>query len=86
MSHEAGQHNHEDIDCLEAFEHLYTYLNGELDDAKTRAKLEHHLGHCRSCYSRAQMERELNQRLKNTEQGKTPAALQKRLRDLLKDF
>ena len=49
-----------DSDCLEAFDHLYAYLNGELHDRLTLAKIEHHLGHCKSCFSRAQMERELN--------------------------
>jgi anti-sigma factor (TIGR02949 family) len=75
-----------DTDCLEAFDHLYAYLNGELDDEATNARLEHHLGHCKSCFSRAQMERELNERLKKSGKGRTPESLQNRLRDLMKDF
>jgi anti-sigma factor (TIGR02949 family) len=86
MSHESDHHEHEDIDCLEAFEHLYTYLNGELDDATARAKLEYHLEHCRVCYSRSQMEQALSERLKNSGQGKTPESLQRRMKDLLRDF
>lgn len=87
MSHEHDNHDHDDIDCTEAFDHLYAYLHGELGDATMRAKLEHHLGHCRSCYSRSQMEQALNERLKQEAgKDKTPASLQQRLRDLMKDF
>jgi anti-sigma factor (TIGR02949 family) len=86
MSHESDHHEHDDIDCLEAFEHLYTYLNGELDDATTRAKLEYHLGHCRTCYSRSQMEQALSERLKGSGRAKTPESLQRRMKDLLEDF
>jgi anti-sigma factor (TIGR02949 family) len=86
MNHESDQHVHEDIDCLEAFEHLYTYLNGELDDATTRAKLEYHLGHCRTCYSRSQMEQALSKRLEDSGRAKTPESLHRRMQDLLRDF
>jgi anti-sigma factor (TIGR02949 family) len=75
-----------DSDCLEAFDYLYAYLNGELKDEKTLAKLEHHLGHCKSCYSRAQMERELNERMKQSDIDKPPEKLQKRLRNLIDNF
>ena len=73
----------DDSDCLEAMDHLYAYLNGELDDKKIRAKVEHHLGHCKSCYSRAEIERMLNKRLKETNKDETPEALKKRLQDLM---
>jgi len=76
-----------DSDCLEAMDHLYAYLNGELgDDPDKFAVVEHHLGHCRSCFSRAQVERILNDRLRKSGKAKTPAALRKRLRDLMGDF
>ena len=72
-----------DSDCIEAFDHLYAYLNNEIDDKETLARIEHHLGHCKSCYSRAQMERELNERIKKSGKDKTPESLQNRLRDLI---
>lgn len=73
-----------DSDCLAAMDHLYAYLNGELDDQpETFAIVEHHLGHCRSCFSRAEMERILNDRLKNSGKEKTPEALKLRLRKLV---
>ena len=86
MTNETDNEKVVDSDCLEAFDHLYAYLNGELKDPLTLAKIEHHLGHCKSCFSRAQMERELNERIKNTGQQKAPESLQKRLRDILDDF
>ena len=86
MNHESDQHTHDDIDCLEAFNHLYAYLHGELDDATTRAKVEYHLAHCRNCYSRSQIEETLNERLKDSGKEETPESLRNRLRDLLRDF
>lgn len=81
-----------DIDCMEAIESLYAWLDNELDDAETTSNLEHHLSHCKSCWSRAEMEKALTEHLKRslgtkneTGQGsQTPGSLQNRLDDLLK--
>ena len=81
--------HHDEIaqsDCLEAFDHLYAYIIGELDDIDTLAKIEHHLGHCRSCFSRAEMERQLNDRIKQTKDDQTPETLKNRLKDLMDSF
>jgi len=75
-----------DSDCLEAFDHLYAYLNGELKDPKSVSMIEHHLDHCRSCFSRAQMERKLNEKLKNTGKDKTPPSLQERMKKIIDEF
>ena len=75
-----------DSDCLEAFDHVYAYINGELQDEITIAKIEHHLSHCKSCYSRAQMERKINERLKASPQRAAPAKLRKRLKSLIDNF
>lgn len=86
MTDDPDKHDIADTDCLEAFDHLYAYLNGELDDEVATARLEHHLGHCKSCFSRAQMERQLNERLKESGKHKSPESLRGRLHDLIKDF
>lgn len=83
MTHEPEQ---DDDSCLEAFDFLYAYLNGELKDKVSIAKLEHHLGHCKSCFSRAQMEEKLNKRMRQSGQEKAPATLKNRLRNLLDDL
>jgi len=81
-------HEPEEIDdsCLEAFDFLYAYLNGELKDKAAIAKLEHHIGHCKSCFSRAQMEEKLNKRMQQSGQEKAPATLKSRLKDLMDEL
>ena len=86
MNSESDKHDVTDADCLEVFDHLYSYLNGELDDEKMLARVEHHLNHCRSCFTRSQMERELNERIRKSGKDKMPESLQKRLRDLMQEF
>jgi len=76
----------EEIDCLEAIDNLYAYLDGELDDEKTLAKFRNHLGHCRSCYSRSQMEEMLNERIQKSGKGQAPESLQNRLRHLIDEL
>ncbi len=73
-------------DCLAAFDHLYAYVNGELKDPQALAMVEHHLNHCRSCYSRAEMEKEINERLRQAGKGAPPASLRKRVKKLIDDF
>lgn len=77
---------HDDIGCLRAIEAFYAYLDGELDDPEAIEQFEHHMGHCRSCYSRTQMERMLTERMKASAKSKAPDALKARLRDLMKNF
>ena len=79
-------HEHHDIGCLAAIEMLYAYLDGELTDAKAVADFEKHLEHCRSCFTRTQMERLLNERLKREAKDGAPGRLKKRLRSLMDEF
>ena len=73
----------DDIGCLEAIEALYAYIDGELTDEDSIAVVEKHLGHCRSCYSRTQMEKALSEHMKKSSRSRAPEKLQKRLRDLM---
>lgn len=75
-------HN-QDIGCLQAIEAFYAYLDGEIEDPKSIGQFEHHMRHCRSCYSRADIEKLLNQRIADSAKTKTPEMLQNRLRNLL---
>lgn len=77
---EAGS---DDIGCLEAIETLYAYIDGELDDEGSIAKVEQHLGHCKSCYSRTQMEKRLTEYMKKSARSRAPEELQNRLRNLI---
>jgi len=86
MTNKSDKPEVSDSDCLEAFDHLYAYINGELNDAHAAAMIEHHLSHCRSCFNRAQMEREINDRLKNAGQPEPPPGLKTRLDKLIDAF
>lgn len=76
----------EDIDCLQAVNWLYAYIDGEIDDPDVIAKFEKHLGHCRSCYSRIELETAITKRIQVSAKGKVPDKLQKRLRKLMDEF
>ena len=83
---ETNQQLIEDGDCLQAMDHLYAYLNGELKDKESLAMMEHHLSHCKSCFSRSEIEKEINSRLEASKPIKTPESLKNRLNDILKDM
>ena len=75
-------HKHDDIGCLEAIEALYAYLDGELDGVSIE-HVEKHMEHCRSCYSRRDVERALTEHLQRTGKAKAPASTQARLKKLI---
>ena len=75
-----------DIGCLAAVDALYAYLDDELDDAESLAGLEHHLSHCRSCFSRLQMEKALNERIRKTAKRESPEDLRNRVSKLMEKF
>ncbi len=83
--HVNGGHR-EDIGCLEAIEMFYAYLDGELDDPESIADFEHHLEHCRSCFSRAEFEDLLTKQLKTIGAQRASDRLRNRLRILMGNF
>jgi anti-sigma factor (TIGR02949 family) len=83
MSEQQDAVTPEEIGCLESIETLYAYLDGEIRDPADAAKIEHHLSHCRSCYSRAELERRLSRRLRSSGSLQAPDALRDRLKDLM---
>jgi anti-sigma factor (TIGR02949 family) len=75
-----------EIDCVHALEFLYAYLDGELDNPVIAEQVEHHLGHCKSCYSRTEVERALTEHAKSSQTLATPERLQQRLKTLLDEL
>ena len=75
-----------DIGCLRAIEAFYAYLDGELEDPAAIADFEHHLEHCRSCFSRIEFEKALNERMRRTAKRESPDALRKRVGKLMDKF
>ena len=85
MSNKTDDHTIEEIECLEAIDNLYAFLDGELRDEETLAKFKKHLNHCQSCYTRSELEGVISERIKISAKVKSPETLQKRLRQLLDD-
>ena len=86
MNSDKESHSHDDIGCLEAIEAFYSYLDGELSNPKAIEDFEHHMGHCRSCFSRAEVERLLNERMRESGTSKAPEDLRDRVRRLMDEF
>ena len=61
------------------YEQLEAYLDGELDDPVSVADFEHHLEHCRSCFTRIELEKMLNERMQKTARRESPQALRERI-------
>ena len=76
----------EDIGCLQAIDALYAYLDGELDDPASVEKFEHHMRHCRSCYTRTEIENLLTNRMQKSAKSRAPDLLQGRIRKLMGEF
>jgi len=86
MSDEKPPHVHTEIGCLEAMEVLYAYLDGELSEDISIEQVEEHMAHCRSCYSRTQIERALSEHLRETSREQAPTELRSRLRRLMDEL
>jgi anti-sigma factor (TIGR02949 family) len=78
--------DHDDIGCLFALEMFYAYLDGELNDPREIEDFERHLEHCRSCFTRVEMERLLTERLKKVDRHRAPERLHSRLSKLMDEF
>jgi anti-sigma factor (TIGR02949 family) len=74
-----------DMSCEDVLKHLFEFLDGELDHA-VEGDIEHHLKRCRSCFSRADFERRLKQKLAETGETEAPASLRARVRGLITKF
>lgn len=76
----------EPIDCEEALARLAAYLDDELEETSS-AEVRRHLETCRSCYSRAEFERRLKERVRSDlKSEEVPAGFEERLRGLIRDL
>lgn len=74
--------NASDISCEEVIERLFDYLDRELD-ARTREEFNRHLERCHDCFSRAEFERRLRERVANTGTQPAPERLRRRVSELI---
>jgi mycothiol system anti-sigma-R factor len=77
--------DHDHIRCEEVIAHLLTYLDGEID-AEKRVQIDRHLAECRGCFSRAEFEKLLRERVGQLGEEKAPASLQQRIKSLIDKF
>ena len=69
--------------CEEALQQLATFLDGELSPDESD-QVQGHLEKCRSCFSRAEFERRLKERIRDELRANViPPEFEKRMRGLL---
>jgi mycothiol system anti-sigma-R factor len=74
------------MNCLQAIEQLWQYLDHELD-GESSSQLESHLRQCRECFSKAEFERQLRAMLRRSCGGEqAPPRLRERLSKLLRMY
>lgn len=73
------------LTCEEALRFLAAYLDGELEEGADH-DVETHLARCKSCYSRAEFERRLKERVGSLGRPDVPAEFAARIRGLLQRF
>ncbi len=71
------------IDCEEALLRIFDLVDSELK-GEERAAMEQHLQACKSCFSRAEFERRLKQKLKALRAAEPTAGARQRIEKLLK--
>ena len=72
------------INCETALQQLADYLNRELEPAEHDA-VEQHVRLCHACFSRAEFERLLKERLTDLGREEAPTRVQARIRKILGD-
>lgn len=72
----------DELDCEQALQQLFDYLDHELAPAEREA-MQHHLDTCRSCYSRADFEGRLKARMAGLREEQPSATATDRIRRLL---
>ena len=74
-----------DINCEEALKHILAFIDHELADGE-REGLERHLRACRSCFSRAEFERQLKDKLRGLTSNETADTTRDRIKALIQTF
>jgi anti-sigma factor (TIGR02949 family) len=77
--------NTEITSCEDALRVLAEYLDGELESGTGR-QLERHLDTCRSCYSRAEFEKRLKDRVAGLRREPVSPDFDARVRTLIRKF
>jgi anti-sigma factor (TIGR02949 family) len=73
------------INCEEALKQILAFIDHELADGE-REGVERHLQACRSCFSRAEFERQLKDKLRGLASDDTPDKARDRIKALIQTF
>jgi len=73
------------LTCEEALRFLAEYLDGQLEQAEDR-DVEGHLARCRSCYSRAEFEKQLKQQVAALGSSDVRPEFVERIREMMSRF
>jgi len=73
------------MDCEQVLRLLFEYLDGEVSEEQQR-HIHHHLGLCRSCFSRAEFEKRLRLHLDPLGKEVVPTELEQRVRAIIGRF
>lgn len=73
------------ISCEEVIEQLFRYLDGEVDDIVDE-RIQAHMARCRDCFSRAEFERRLRERVREANESPAPERVRHRIRQVLDSF
>lgn len=77
--------SHRELTCEEVIEQLFDFLDQRLDAGQS-ADFHRHLERCRECFSRAEFERRLRERLTEAGTEKAPESLRRRIRSVIGEF
>ncbi len=72
------------IDCGEAIQRIFDYIDEELTGARL-AEFQQHIRTCHECYDHTEFERLLKARIKNLRRGNTDA-LKERIANILESY
>jgi mycothiol system anti-sigma-R factor len=79
------EHHSADVDCQAALNEPYTFLDGELTDAR-RSLIAHHLDDCNPCLEIYDFEAELRMVIQRRCQEEVPETLRVRVEAQLRSF
>lgn len=75
----------QEISCEEVIEQLFHYLDREVDE-DVGERIRHHLARCRDCFSRAEFEHRLRERVREASEARAPERLHRRLAKVMDSF
>lgn len=73
------------IDCARVIDKLLEYLDREIDEATEHA-IARHMDACRACFTRAEFERQLREKVQQSGAATAPESLRRRIRMMVARF